>query len=81
MARPYKNSSEHLELIKFGKVVRSTRLEVVISQESLSELAGIDRSYMGGVERDEHNLALFNIKRIVSALELPSSSVMKKAGM
>ena len=81
MARPYKNSSQHAELINFGKAVRSTRLEMGISQESLAELAGIDRSYMGGIERGEHNLALINIKRIANALKIPISSVMKKAGL
>ena len=81
MARPYKNSSKHAELIEFGKAVRSTRLEMGISQESLAELAGIDRSYMGGIERGEHNLALINIKRIANALKIPISSVMKKAGL
>jgi transcriptional regulator with XRE-family HTH domain len=81
MARPYKNSSEHPELIEFGEAVRSTRLEMGISQESLADIAGIDRSYMGGVERGEHNLVLINMKRIANALEVPISSVMGKAGL
>ncbi|MBT4732302.1 helix-turn-helix transcriptional regulator [Candidatus Woesearchaeota archaeon] len=81
MARPYKNSSEHLELLKFGRAIRSIRLDKEISQEKLAELADIDRSYMGGVERGEHNLALVNIKRISDALEVSISNVMKKAGL
>ena len=81
MARPYKNSSEYPELIKFGKAVRSTRLEMGISQESLADIVGIDRFYMGDIERGKHNLALINIKCISNALELPISSVMKKAGL
>jgi transcriptional regulator with XRE-family HTH domain len=81
MARPYKNSSKHAELIEFGKAVRSTRLEMGISQEYLAELADIDRSYMGGVERGEHNLALINIKRIASALNVPVSLIMLKANL
>jgi len=79
MARPYKNSSLHPELVDFGNIVRSIRSDKGISQETLAELAGIDRSYMGGVERGEHNLSLINIKRIADALETPISSVMKKA--
>ena len=81
MARPYKNSSEHQELIDFGNVVRSIRLDKGTSQEALAELAGIDRSYMGGIERGEHNIALINIKRISDALETPISAVMKKSGL
>ena len=81
MARPYKNSSDHQELIAFGSAVRYIRLDKGISQETLADLAGIDRSYMGGVERGEHNLALINIKKITDALEVSVSSVMKKAGL
>jgi len=81
MARPYKNSSDHPELIAFGNAVRSIRLDKGISQESLADLAGIDRSYMGGVERGEHNVALINIKRISDALEVPISTVMEKSGL
>ncbi len=81
MARPYKNSSDHQELIDFGSAVRSIRLDKGISQELLAELAGIDRSYMGGIERGEHNLALVNIKRISNALEASVSNVMEKAGL
>ena len=79
MARPYKNSLDHPELIAFGETVRSVRLDKGISQEALAELAGIDRSYMGGIERGEHNIALINIKRISDALETPISAVMKKS--
>ena len=79
MARPYKNSSEHQELIDFGNAVRSIRSDKGISQESLADLAGIDRSYMGGIERGEHNVALINIKRISDALEISVSAVMKKS--
>ena len=81
MARPYKNSSEHTELIAFGKAIRSIRLDKGISQEALADLAGIDRSYMGGVERGEHNLGLINIKRIASALGAPVYAVMEKASL
>ncbi|MBC8147988.1 MAG: helix-turn-helix transcriptional regulator [Bacteroidetes bacterium] len=81
MARPYKNSSDHQELIAFGGAVRSIRLDKGISQEALADLAGIDRSYMGGVERGEHNLALINIKRIADALEISISTVLEKAGL
>jgi transcriptional regulator with XRE-family HTH domain len=81
MARPYKNSSEHQELIDFGNAVRSIRSDKGISQESLAELAGIDRSYMGGVERGEHNIALINIKRISDALGVSISIVMEKSNL
>ena len=79
MARPYKNSSDYQELVAFGSAVRSIRLDKGVSQEALADLAGIDRSYMGGVERGEHNISLINIKRISDALTMPVSAVMKKS--
>jgi transcriptional regulator with XRE-family HTH domain len=81
MARPYKNTSQHSELLNFGKAVRSIRLDAGISQETLAGLADIDRSYMGGIERGEHNIALINIKKISGALGMSISSIMEKSGL
>lgn len=39
------------------------------SQEVLAELSGLNRSYIGAVERAEHNIGLDNIERIAGALE------------
>ena len=40
------------------------------SQEVLGEISGLDRSYIGAVERAEHNIGLDNIQRIATALEV-----------
>lgn len=37
----------------------------------------MDRSYMGGIEPGEHNLALLNIPRIIEALEMQPSEFFK----
>ena len=39
-----------------------------MSQEELAHMAGLDRTYVGGVERGERNLALDNIHRLAAAL-------------
>ncbi|MBT4608109.1 MAG: helix-turn-helix transcriptional regulator, partial [Thiotrichales bacterium] len=46
---------------------------------ALADLAGIDRSYMGGIERGEHNLALVNIKKVADALGISVSELMETA--
>ncbi len=51
----------------FGSRVRDLRHQQKLSQEDLAELANIDRTYIGGVERGERNLSLLNIKRIADA--------------
>jgi transcriptional regulator with XRE-family HTH domain len=53
---------------KFGNVVRFFRKQKQISQEMLAELSGLDRSYVGGVERGERNISIVNIEKISLAL-------------
>jgi transcriptional regulator with XRE-family HTH domain len=52
----------------FGCRVRELRHQKNLSQEELAEHAGIDRTYVGGVERGERNLSLLNIKKLSDAL-------------
>ena len=81
MARPSKQASASPTLAAFGQAVRSTRLEQGISQEALADLAGLDRSYMGGIERGEHNVALINIHKVAEALNLTIADLMAQAGI
>lgn len=64
-------------LVAFGKRVRALRVSRKISQESLAMLAGLDRSYMGHVERGETNLTLLKVHQIADALEVHPSSLFK----
>ena len=57
-------------LIKFGNLVRHLREARNLSQEDLAELAGLHRTYVGGVERGERNLGLLNILTIARALKV-----------
>ena len=53
---------------QFGERVRELRKEKGVSQESLALACGLDRSYIGGVERGERNISLINIYKIAEAL-------------
>ncbi|MGB3111307.1 MAG: helix-turn-helix transcriptional regulator [Psychrobacter alimentarius] len=55
-------------MITFGKRVREARKSKGISQEALAEIAGIDRSYMGNIERGEKNITLKKAYEICDAL-------------
>lgn len=61
----------------FGAGVRAERKARGYSQEAFADHIGIDRSYMGGVERGERNLSLTNIMRIMVGLEMKPSEFFK----
>jgi transcriptional regulator with XRE-family HTH domain len=53
---------------QFGDRVRALRKRKGFSQESLALVCGLDRTYIGGVERGERNISLINIHKIAAAL-------------
>ncbi len=63
-------NDKNAQLVLFGGGLRNLRISIGLSQEELAERAGIDRSYLGGIERGEHNLALINIIKIAKALNV-----------
>jgi len=57
-------------LRKFGQNVRRKREAYRISQESLAEIADLDRTYVGGIERGERNPTIISAVRIAKALRV-----------
>ena len=81
MARASEQALQVPELARLGGVVRMQRQELGLSQEALADLAGLDRSYMGGVERGEHNIAFINLLKVSSALGLTLSELLARSGL
>lgn len=62
-------SSEQLRLFReFGRRVRAARRDRDWTQEELAYKVGVDRTYIGSIERGERNLGIWNINRIALAL-------------
>lgn len=64
-------------LAQFGQRVRDLRKAKGFSQEGFAAECGLDRTYMGGIERGERNLALRNINLIANTLKITISELMK----
>ena len=45
----------------------------------MADKANIDRSYMGGIERGEHNIAIMNLLKIADALGVKASLLVGKS--
>ena len=58
---------------QFGLRVKELRQSKGLSQESLALKAGIDRTYMTGVENGKRNVSIKNVCRIIMALEVSIS--------
>lgn len=81
MAKPSPKFAGNKELVSLGHAIRRARMDAGLSQEVLAADAELDRSYMGGVERGEHNLTLMNLCRISEALRVKPSTLLMQAGL
>ena len=60
---------------ELGTRIRSRRKELGWTQEELAAIAGIDRSYIGGVERGERNLTFTVLCEICTALKCDVATI------
>ena len=63
--------------IRFGRALRRRRENLGVSQEAFADLCHMDRSYVGGIERGERNVALVNIEKIAKALQIPVTQLFR----
>jgi transcriptional regulator with XRE-family HTH domain len=63
--------------IRFGRAVRSRREKLGVSQEEFADMCGLDRTYVGGVERGERNLSLINIEKIAQTFKVSLSDLFR----
>ena len=63
-------------LARFGLRVREFRQKADLSQEAFADLCGLDRTYIGGIERGERNVSLRNIALIARTLRVPLAKLL-----
>ncbi len=64
-----------------GRAIRTARLEQGHTQETFALKAGIDRSYMGAIERGEFNLTINTLLKIGAGLDMSVSQLLARAGL
>lgn len=62
---------------QLGVRIRQIRTEKSLSQEELAHRSGLDRSYVGQVERGERNLSFDNLCKIASGLDIKLSELVE----
>jgi transcriptional regulator with XRE-family HTH domain len=61
----------------FGNNVRRLREAQGLTQAELASKAGINRSYLGGVERGQRRIGMENIAKIAAALAVSADILFK----
>ena len=63
--------------VLFGKRLAEIRRQKGWSQEKLALERGLARSYLGGVERGQRNIAVVNICKLAQALGVEPAELMR----
>lgn len=59
-----------------GQLIRNRRTQRSITQEALALQCGIDRSYMGRIERGEVNITVEKLYEIAAVLEISAKELL-----
>lgn len=81
MAKPSPSHAGDPALVALGAAIRAERSRIGLSQEALAHDVGLDRSYVGGIERGEHNAAVINLLKISRRLGVSLSELVGAAGL
>jgi transcriptional regulator with XRE-family HTH domain len=68
-------SPQHAAL---GEAIRELRRVADVSQEGLADLAGMHRTYVGGIERGERNVSFANLLKLADALGVRPSELLAR---
>ena len=63
--------------LRFGKALRRRREKLGVSQEAFADMCELDRTYIGGIERGERNVALVNIEKIAKTLRVSIAQLFR----
>ena len=62
-------------LVTLGKKIQSARKKIGITQVNLAEKAGLDRSYISGIESGKKNISVLNLRTIIKILGIQNIDI------
>lgn len=65
-------------LKRLGALVRERREALDLTQEALAAKAGMNRSYIGDIERGSRNIALTNLVKLAAALDFRLADLIRR---
>ena len=65
------------ELIKLGQIIRNKREAHCLTQTELALRSGVDRNYIGMVERGERNPSYLSLQKIAKGLSITVDELIK----
>lgn len=66
------------DLVALGARIRELRAKKGWSQEGFADQCGLDRTYIGGIERGERNLAVLNLLKVARTLGVGVGTLFEK---
>lgn len=63
---------------RLGHNLRKIRMVAGLSQETLADLCGLHRTYVGAIERGERNVTLQTLEKITAALEVDPLDLLRE---
>lgn len=76
------DSSDHERALgRLGDAIRTRRQSLGMSQETLADAAGINRTHMGEVERGKRNISFMGVVKIAKAMDTKASDIIADAGL
>ena len=68
-------------LLSLGSAIKRIRLGKNLTQEKLAFLSGVDRTYVGQVERGDNNGAILTLARLAKALDISIAELISQANL
>jgi len=62
---------------KFGKRIKELRLQKGLTQQTLANIANLDRTYLPSIEKGERNISITVIEKLAKALEIEIIELLK----